>query len=450
MKMKKLVALFATAAMTMSLVACGSTEEAAPAEAPQADTAADTAATEEAAPAADTAADTAADAASEDIDYGTGEIKVWVADNVVDFTKAKIDEYVADNPQFSGYTFTVEAVGEGDAAGNMITDVESGADIYTFAQDQIARLVTAGALEEVAPENVDAVKSMNDAGAVGAATVGSTLYAYPLTSDNGYFLYYDKSVVTDPSTLEGIIADCETAGKNFYMEINSGWYQTAFFFATGCELTYDTDDQGNFTKANVSYASDGGVVALKKIIDLSESKAFQNGSAIGEATNCAAIVDGTWDSGAAQDLFGDNYACAKLPTFQGADGKTYQMSGFGGFKLLGVKPQEDENKLMVCDAVAAYLSGEDVQLARYNEVGWGPSNLNAQQSDAVKADAALSALAEQLAYTIPQGQYPGDYWGLATSLGDSVRNGELSSSSSDDDLMKALQDFQDTCVSYAQ
>ena len=449
MKMKKLVAILATAAMTVSLAACGAEDSAATVSEPAADTATET---KEEAPAADTAAETPAadDTASADIDYGTGEIKVWVADNVVDFTKSQIDKFLGDHSEFSGYTFTVEAVGEGDAAGNMITDVEAGADIYAFAQDQIARLVTAGALEEVAPENVDLVKSNNDAGAVGAATVGSTLYAYPITSDNGYFLYYDKSVVTDPSTLEGIMADCEAAGKNFYMEINSGWYQTAFFFATGCNLTYDTDDQGNFTKANVDYASDKGVVALKKMIELNESKAFQNGSAIGEATNVAAIVDGTWDSGAAQELFGDNYACAKLPTFQGADGKTYQMSGFGGFKLLGVKPQEDENKLMVCDAVANYLAGEEVQLARYNEVGWGPSNINVQQSDAVKADEALSALAEQLAYTIPQGQYPGDYWGLATSLGDSIRNGELTSNSSDDDLMKALQDFQDTCVSYAQ
>ena len=457
MKMKKLVALFATAAMTMSLVACGSSEAPAAdtaAEAPAADTAAEAPAadTTAEAPAADTAADTTAEApaADADIDYGTGEIKVWVADNVVSFTESKIADFVSANPQFAGYTFTVEPVGEGDAAGNMITDVEAGADIYAFAQDQIARLVTAGALEEVAPENVDAVKSENDAGAVGAATVGSTLYAYPITSDNGYFLYYDKSVISDPSTLEGIISDCEAAGKNVYMEINSGWYQTAFFFGTGCDLSYDTDDQGNFTKANVDYASDKGLVALKKMIELKESKSFQNGSAIGEATNVAAIVDGTWDSGAVQELFGDNYACAKLPTFQGSDGQTYQMSGFGGFKLLGVKPQEDENKLMVCDAVAYYLASEEVQLARYNEVGWGPSNLNAQASSEVKADVALSALAEQLAYTIPQGQYPGDYWSLATSLGDSIISGELTSSSSDDDLMKALQNFQDTCISYAQ
>ena len=353
------------------------------------------------------------------------------------------------NPQFAGYTVTVEAVGEGDAAGNVITDVEASADIYGFAQDQIARLVSAGALEEVAPENIDAVKNGNDAGAVGAATVGDTLYAYPLTSDNGYFLYYDKSVVKDPSTLEGIIADCEAAGKNFYMEINSGWYNTAFFFGTGCQLSYDTDDTGKFTACNIDYVSDKGLVALKEMVELKASPAFQNGSSVGNATNAAAIVDGTWDSGAAQDLFGDNYACAKLPTFTGADGETYQMSGFGGFKLLGVKPQADENKLAVCDALAAYLASGEVQLARYEAVGWGPSNLEAQQSDKVQADVALSALAAQLAFTVPQGQYPDQYWPLATSLGDSIISGELTTSSTDDELNAALQNFQDTCISYA-
>ncbi|WP_026520480.1 extracellular solute-binding protein [Butyrivibrio sp. FCS006] len=442
---KKLVSVLMTAAMGATLLAgCGSAQEAAQTAQDTAETVAETA-TEAA-----EVVEEAAEAAEEITDYGTGDIKIWVADNVVDFTNEQIKAFQDAHPEFSGYTFTVEAVGEGDAAGNMITDVEAGADIYAFAQDQIARLVTAGALEVVEDSNAEAVKAENDAGAVGAATVGGTLYAYPITSDNGYFLYYDKSVVTDPSTLEGIIADCEAAGKNFYFEINSGWYQTAFFFGTGAELTYDTDDSGNFTKCNSTYASDAGVVALKKIAEVASSKAFQNGSAISNATNVGAIVDGTWDAQAAKDLFGDNYACAKLPTFEGADGKTYQMSGFGGFKLLGVKPQEDDLKLAVCDALAAFLSSEEVQLARYNAVGWGPSNLNAQKSDAVQADEALSALADQLQYTIPQGQYPGDYWSLATSLGDSIISGEIKADASDDDFMKALTDFQTTCESYAK
>ena len=348
----------------------------------------------------------------------------------------------------AGYTVEIQATGEGDAAGNMVTDVQAGADIFGFAQDQLARLVAAGALMPLTGYYENFVSTSNDAGAVGASKVGNTVYAFPITSDNGYFLYYDKSVVTDPTSLDAIVADCEKAGKNIYMEINSGWYQTSFFFATGCKLEYTTDESGAFVGSDVTYASKEGVAALKAIINLAKSPSFQNGSSVDKATNLAAIVDGVWDADAAKAVFGDNYACAKLPSFT-VDGQSYQMSGFGGFKLIGVKPQTEQGKQLVCLALAEYLSNEETQLARFNEVAWGPSNLVAQQSDAVKADAALSALAEQLAYTIPQGQYPGDYWTDATSLGDDVIADKYDNMS-DDDLMKVLEDFQARQQSYAQ
>ena len=82
-------------------------------------------------------------------------------------------------------------------------------------------------------------------------------------------------------------------------------------------------------------------------------------------------------------------------------------------------------------------------------IGWGPSNLTAQASDKVSSDAALSALGQQLAFTIPQGQYPSDYWSLATALGDSILAGDYDNAS-DAELLQVLQDFQDTCNSYAQ
>ena len=372
-----------------------------------------------------------------------GEIKIWVADAAVDFTNQQVEAFKAANPEYANMTVAVEAVGEGDAAGKVITDVEAAADIFGFAQDQLARMVAAGALEVVEEGNAEVVKAENDAGSVSAVTLGDEMYAYPLTSDNGYFLYYDKSVVTDPSTLEGILADCEAAGKSFYFEINSGWYQTAFFFGAGCTLTYDSDNDGNLVKCNVDYASENGLKALKAIINLSKSPAFVNGSSISNATNVGAIVDGTWDAVAAQELFGENYAAAKLPTVDG-----FQLSGFGGFKMLGVKPQTDDAKLAACDALAAYLASGEVQLARYEALGWGPSNLEAQKSEAVQADIALSALGEQLAFTVPQGQYPGDYWSLATGLGDRVIADEFDNAD-DAALMDALTAFQETCISYA-
>ena len=371
-----------------------------------------------------------------------GEIKIWVAENMVELTKTYCDKFIAENPAYANMTVLIEAVGEGDAASKMITDVEAGADIFGFAQDQLSRLVAANALIDVATENVEVVTAQNDAGSVAAATLGETLYAYPMTSDNGYFLYYDSSVVTDPTSMEKVLADCEAAGKNVYMEINNGWYQTAFFFGAGCTLTYDVNDAGQLVKCNIDYASENGLKAFKAMIKTAKSSAFVNGSSAGTATNLGALVSGVWDSGAVQEALGENYAATKLPTVGG-----FQMGGFGGFKLLGVKPQTDEAKLVACDALALYLTSAEVQDARFAAEGWGPSNLESQQADAVKANPALSALASQLAFCIGQGQYPNDYWTLATQLGDRVLADEFDAST-DEELMAVLNDFQATAASY--
>ena len=371
-----------------------------------------------------------------------GEVKVWVAEATVDFTKAQVEAFKAAHPEYAKMTVTVQPVGEGDAASNMLTDVEAGADLYVFAQDQLARLVAAGALEVVSDENAKVVTEQNDAGSVSAVKLGETMYAYPMTSDNGYFLYYDKSVVTDPTNMEAILADCEKAGKNVYFEINSGWYQTAFFFGAGCTLTYGTNDEGAIISMDCDYASENGLKALKSMIKLAQSPIHVNGSSASNATNLGAIVDGTWDAVAVQGILGENYAAVKLPTIDG-----YQLGGFGGFKMLGVKPQTDDAKLAACDALALFLSSGEVQTARFEAVGWGPSNLVAQQSEAVKADIALSALAAQLANTMPQGQYPGEYWTLATALGDDILADKLDNMT-DEQLMEVLVNFQATAGSY--
>lgn len=434
---KKVLSALLVAAMTASMVAgCGSKDN--------------TTTTNNNGGDATQAADKA-DEPETEVDYGSGEVKIWASKESADLTKTLAEKFVTDKG--ADYKVTVEAVGEGDAASNMITDVKAGADIYAFSQDQLSRLVAAGALQPLAGTGYDEwIKSSNDSGSTAAVTSGDQIYAFPLTSDNGYFLYYDKSVVTDPTSLDKIVEDCEKAGKNFYMEINSGWYQPSFFFGTGCTVTYDSDDSGNFTACNIDYASDKGLVALKEIIKLQSSKSFQNGSSVDKATNLAAIVDGTWDSSAAQKVFGDNYACAPLPSFTGSDGNTYELGGFGGYKLMGVKPQEEAGKMKLCLDLAQYLTDTEAQLERFNTLGWGPSNVTAQQDGAVTSNVALAALGQQLSkdVTIPQGQYPNDYWTLATSLGDDIISGKITAKTSDDDLMKILEDFSKTCESYAK
>ena len=367
------------------------------------------------------------------------QIKLWVAENAVDFTKEQIEAFKAANPDFANFEYIVEPVSESQAATNVITDIESAADIFGFAQDQLGRLVQAGALVEVEEENAKKVTAENDEGSVAAVTLGDVMYAYPMTSDNGYFMYYDKSVVTDPTDLAKILADCEAAGKSFYMEINSGWYQVAFFFAYGANIAYDMDLEGNYVALNTNYASEDGVKALKAMIDVAKNSSFQTGSSLSTATNVGAIVDGTWDAGSAKELFGDNFAATKLPAWDGI-----QLSGFKGYKMMGVKQQTNDDKLAACDALAAFLTSEEVQIARYKALGWGPSNLKAQQNEAVQADAALTALREQFQYSAPQGNYPNGYWSTATGLGDDILADKLDNAT-DEELMEVLKTFVANC-----
>ena len=61
---------------------------------------------------------------------GEYEVKVWVADAIVDLTTAQIDRFNATNEDGIVIKYTIEKMGEGDAASNMVQDVEAGADIY--------------------------------------------------------------------------------------------------------------------------------------------------------------------------------------------------------------------------------------------------------------------------------------------------------------------------------
>ena len=320
---------------------------------------------------------------------------------------------------------TIEPVGEGDAATNMITDVEAGGDIFCFAQDQFARLVQAGALSQLGASAQEFVKSSNDAGVVAAgSTSDGTMYAYPLTSDNGYFMYYDKSVIPDADvdSLEKLIADCEKANKFFSFEVQtSAWYIASWFFGTGCVSEWSTDPDGKIVSVHDTFNSPEGLIAVKGMKKLVDSPMHLSSSKGAEFSSGAAIVvTGTWDFNAVKEILGDNMGVADLPSFT-VDGKEYHLGSFNGCKLMGVKPQTDAKKSAVLHKLAQYLTGEQCQMERYEALNWGPSNSNAQKSEKVQADPALAALFAQNQYSLPQGQIHGSWWDIGKVIGEDVK-----------------------------
>jgi len=353
-------------------------------------------------------------------------VTVWISETqgVSTLTKSQVDSFMNANPDYKGkYNVTVEGISEGEAATNMVTDVASGADIFCYAQDQMGRLIEAKALSKLGTTSAKFVQDNNDASAVAAASVGSDVYSYPVTSDNGYFMYYDKSVVKAEhlDDLAAIVQDCKDASKKFSFEIgNSAWYTASFFFGAGCHSSWTFNATTNKWKANDNFGDETlGLIALKGTRILTCSGIWEDSSKAADftaATPSAVVVSGTWDATTANEALGDNLGVAKLPKYT-VDGKAYQLGSFSGNKLMGVKPQTDAAKAEFCHKLAQYLTGQECQQARLDQFSWGPSNKEAAKSEKAQNDIALKGLAAQAPYAIPQGQIHGGWWDFAKLLG---------------------------------
>lgn len=447
---KKILANFILGALLPSLLTgCGESSESISTAA----TEAESAVTEESSSLASSGPTVAAEYVTRYQDLAwTGTIQIVAPSDAVDEVRDQAEAFLASIPGLSGVTVQVTGQSESDAARALQQDPAS-ADLVITTQEFLPLLYAAGAATALPEETAARVQTQNDTRTVEAATITtedgeSTLAAYPFSFDGGCLLYYDSSVITDPTSLSQILADCESAGKTFDVQLTSGWYQQAFFGATGAGLSYTTDADGTFTSCEGSVASDAGVTALKEMVTVAASSSFEDNFTAGNAENAAAIIDGYWDAPVAEALFGDNFACAKLPTFTGEDGTVYQMGGFSSCRLLCVTTQEDSAKQEVLFALAEDLSGQQAQKERYEELSFGPSNKIIQWSEAVQEDEALTALQEQQQFAAMEGLYPGDYWQLAATLGDAILNGEITEDSTDEELLSLLTWFEETCQTY--
>ena len=367
---------------------------------------------------------------------GTYEITMWVSEKegVADQFKEQIAAFMAANPGIV-INAQIEGVTEADAGSKVVADVATAPDIYCFAQDQLARLVQAAALAAPGKAAAETIKANNDAGSVAAASVAGTLYAYPMTSDNGYYLYYDKSIISeeDADSMEAIIAACEANGVKFRYALENAWYTASFFFATGCHSNWTMTSEGEFNAVDDTFNSAAGLAAMKGMQKLAQSSCYDSDADV--FTDAGAIVTGIWNAGAAAEHFGDNLGATDLPSFE-VDGKSYHLGSYTGNKLMGVKPQTDAKRAAVLSLLAQYLTGEECQQQRFESFEWGPSNVAAQQSPAVQANASLAALAKQNAFGQPQGQIHGSWWDIAKVLGADAKAAKSAA-----DLQTALDNY---------
>ena len=122
-------------------------------------------------------------------------LTVWGAEEDQALLEQIFDSFQAHYAGQADFQITYQPQSESNCKDVLLGDLENGADVFAFADDQVAALAAAGGLDPIADET--AIRAASLPAAVEAASVENTLYAYPLTADNGYFLYYNKAYFTE-------------------------------------------------------------------------------------------------------------------------------------------------------------------------------------------------------------------------------------------------------------
>ncbi len=322
--------------------------------------------------------------------------------------------------QYAGqadFAITYQAQSESGCKDALLAELEGGPDVFAFADDQLAALAAAGALAP--PEDAAGVRSANLPAAVEAASVDGQLYAYPLTADNGYFLYYNKAYFSeeDLQSFNRLVEAAAKAGKVVTMDWSSAWYVYAFFGNTGLEVGINDDGITNTCTWNSTEGPIRGVDVAQAMLDIAASPGFasrvdtdflagvQDGSV-------AAGVSGVWNAVAVEEAWGENMGAAKLPAFDCA-GQSIQMASFSGCKLMGVNAYSPETEWAA--RLAEWITSENSQARRFAVRGQGPSNIRAAQSSEVQGSPAIAALLAQSEFSQLQ-RVGGKFWDPVTEF----------------------------------
>lgn len=352
------------------------------------------------------------------------ELVVWGAEEDAELMNQIIQSFQANYQAEADLQITFEVQGESQCKDALIGGLEEGADVFTFADDQLHALAAAGALDPI--ENADEIKAKNLPSAVEAASINGQLYAYPLTADNGYFLYYNNQYISDEQakTLDGILQAAAANGKLFSMDWSSAWYVYSFFGNTGMEVGLNEDGITNYCTWNQKGTAVSGTDVAQAMLDIASSPGFLNTDDTGflegvKDGSVIAGVSGVWNSVAVEEAWGNGYAAGKLPLYSCAGGQI-QMASFSGYKMIGVNAYSDHHAW--ASLLAQWITSEANQQLRFQLRGQGPSNRIASQSAAVQDSPAIAALLAQSEYACLQ-RIGGNYWDPVTSFATTMASG---------------------------
>lgn len=344
-------------------------------------------------------------------DTDTVNLTVWGAEEDEELLGQIFEGFEETYGGQAEFNITYMPQSESHCTDALLADLENGADVFAFADDQLNTLVAAGALEPVA--NAESVKAANLPESVLAASVNDTLYALPLTADNGYFLYYNKQYFSeeDIASFDRMLEIAAASDKKVSMEWSSGWYVYSLFGNTGLTVGLADDGITNYCTWNSTDGNIKGTDVAQAMVDMAAHPGFISTDDAGflEGVRNGTIiagVNGVWNAVAVEEAWGGNYGASKLPSYS-CGGQQVQMASFSGYKLIGVNAYSEHYEWAA--KLAEWISNEENQKLRFMVRGQGPSNINAAASAEVQNSPAIAALLDQSEFSCLQ-RIGGNFW----------------------------------------
>ena len=338
-------------------------------------------------------------------------MKVWGSEADGKLVESMIDSFVEAHKGEADFDISFVAQEEADAKKDGLSNIEECADIFSIPDDQLSAFAAAGVCKPI--DNAEEIKKANIEGAVEAATVNGELYAYPMTADNGYFLYYNKKYLkeSDVETFDKLMEVAAKQNKYISMDWASGWYLYSFFANTGLEVGLNDDGMTNHCNWNSKEGDIKGVDVAQAMWDIAGNPGFkmQSNDELKEAIKDGSViagVSGVWLAPDFEKYWGKDIGATKLPTYT-CKGKQIQMGSYSGYKLLGVNSYSKNKEWAV--KLAEWMTNEQNQKLRFEQRGNVPSNKAAASSKEVTENVANKGLIEQSKFASLQ-RVGGNYW----------------------------------------
>ena len=357
-------------------------------------------------------------------------LKVWGPSedqaNENSFLQTACKKFAEANKDKWTITFEFGVFPEGDAGTNVTQDPPAAADVYMFANDQLGKLIQAGAIAKLGGAALEQVKNSNSETMIKSVSdAEGNVYGVPFTG-NTWFMYYDSSKLTadDIKSLDAMMAK-----KPVAFEVTNAWYLPAFYFAAGGTMFGENGIDG---AAGVTFGGEVGAAATTYIANaLAAGTMIEAGGGAGMDAlrngTVGAVFSGTWDAANVKDALGDNYAAAQLPCIT-LNGEQKQMLSFSGSKAFAANPNSQHMEAAV--ALAAWLGSAEMQELHFDlrngEVIPCATALLANEKFAANPAAVAQndtiANTSKLQPSIPE---MGNYWANAGAMGSSLANGEI-------------------------